>query len=84
MFSLSWEDRVPAKNPQIISGVDRGLWSWLRTTAARDGNSVSQVVRDILMRVRDEEGERYWAAAGEERLKSFSCRDALEHDDVWD
>ncbi len=45
---------------------------------------MSLVVRDILMRVREDEEERYWAAAGEERLESFSRGEALEHDAVWD
>jgi hypothetical protein len=35
------------------------------------------------MRVRDEEDEQYWAAAGEERLESFSRDEAVRHDDVW-
>ncbi len=75
---------MPAKNPRISAVVDRGLFSWLRARAAREGISVSLVVRDILMRVREDEEERYWAAAGEERLESFSRGEALEHDDVWD
>jgi hypothetical protein len=35
------------------------------------------------MRVRAEEEERYWAAAGEERLESFSYGQAVEHEDAW-
>ncbi len=74
---------MPAKNPRISAVVDVGLWKWLRSKAGREGISVSLVVRDILMRVRDDEEERYWAAAGEERLESFSRGDALDHEDVW-
>jgi hypothetical protein len=74
---------MPAKNPRISAVVDVGLWKWLRSKAKRDGISVSLVVRDILMRVRAEEEEQYWSAAGEERLDSFSRDDALGHDDVW-
>ena len=74
---------MPAKNPRISTVVDRGLLRWLRSRARREGISVSLVVRDLLMRVREDEEERYWAAAGEERLESFSRTEALRHDDVW-
>ena len=74
---------MPAKNPRVTAVVDRGLFAWLRAKAAREGISVSLVVRDLLMRVREDEEERYWAAAGEERLDTFSRDEAASHDDVW-
>jgi len=74
---------MPAKNPRISAVVDIGLWKWLRLQAERQGISVSLVVRDILMRVRESEEEQHWAAAGEERLESFSRAEAIEHDDAW-
>ena len=74
---------MPAKNPRISAVVDRGLLKWLRAKAKREGISVSLVVRDLLMRLRDEEDERYWAAAGEERLMTFSRDEAVSHEDVW-
>ena len=74
---------MPAKNPRISAVVDTGLLKWLRSKAGLEGISVSLVVRDILMRVRDDEEQLYWAAAGEERLETFSPDEALEHDDVW-
>ena len=75
---------MPAKNPRISSVIDLGLWKWLRTKANLEGISVSLVVRDILMRARAEEEEQYWAAAGEDRLDSFSRDDSLKHEDVWE
>jgi hypothetical protein len=77
------EVQMPAKNPRVSAVVDKALMKWLRLKAADQGISVSLIVRDILMRVRDEEEERYWAAAGEERLESFSRGQAVEHDDAW-
>ena len=74
---------MPAKNPRISAVVDRGLLKWLRAKAKREGISVSLVVRDLLRGVRDDEEEEYWAAAGEERLESFSRDDAVNHEDVW-
>lgn len=74
---------MPAKNPRVSAVVDKALMKWLRSKADDQGISVSLIVRDILMRVRDEEEERYWAAAGEERLESFSRGEAVEHDDAW-
>jgi len=75
---------VPAKNPRISAVLDVGLWKWLRAKASREGISASLVVRDILMRVRADEEDRYWAAAGEERIESFTRSEALGHDEVWD
>jgi len=74
---------MPAKNPRISAVVDVGLWKWLRSKAKSGGISVSLVVRDILMRVRAEEDEQYWAAKGEDRLNSFSLDEAIPHEDVW-
>ena len=74
---------MPAKNPRISSVIDLSLWKWLRAKAKHEGISVSLVVRDILMRARADEEERYWAAAAEQRLESFSPEESLSHDDVW-
>ncbi len=74
---------MPAKNPRISAVVDRGLLKWLRARAKSEGISVSLVVRDLLIRVRNEEDEQYWAAAGEERLETFSRDEAVNHEDVW-
>ena len=75
---------MPAKNPRISSVIDFGLWKWLRAKANHEGISVSLVVRDILMRARNDEEEQYWAAAGEERLESFPRDESLKHEDAWD
>lgn len=74
---------MPAKNPRVSAVVDKALMKWLRSKADDQGISVSLIVRDILMRVRDEEEDRSWAAAGEERLESFSREEAVDHDDAW-
>jgi hypothetical protein len=74
---------MPAKNPRVSAVVDEALMTWLRSKADDLGISVSLIVRDILTRVRDMEEERYWAAAGEERLETFTHGEAIEHDDVW-
>jgi len=75
---------MPTKNPRISSVVDLGLWKWLRAKAKHEGISVSLVVRDILMRARNDEEEQYWAAAGEERMESFSPAESLKHEDMWE
>ena len=75
---------MPAKNPRISAVLDVGLWKWLRAKAKQEGISVSLVVRDILMRARNDEEEQYWAAAGEERLGSFSRNESVTHEDVWE
>ncbi len=74
---------MPAKNPRVSAVVDTALMKWLRSKAETQGLSVSLIVRDILMRVREEEEQQYWAACGEERLESFPHTEAIEHDDAW-
>jgi len=74
---------MPAKNPRVSAVLDLGLLKWLRAKAKQDGISVSLVVRDILMRARADEEEQYWAAAGDERIDSFSRDEAIPHEDVW-
>jgi len=74
---------MPAKNPRISSVVDPKLLKWLQTKAEQQGISVSLVVRNILMRMRTDEEEQYWATTGEERLRNFTPSEALDHDDVW-
>ena len=74
---------MPAKNPRISAVLDLGLLKWLRAKAKQEGISVSLVVRDILMRARADEEEQFWAAAGDERIDSFSRDEAVPHEDVW-
>ena len=74
---------MPAKNPRVSAVLDLGLLKWLRAKAKQGGITVSLVVRDILMRARADEEEQFWAAAGDERIDSFSRDEAVPHEDVW-
>jgi len=74
---------MPAKNPRLTAVVDRSVMVWLKRRAGAQGVSVSLVVRDMLARMRNEDEERYWAAAGERRLESFVRKDAVPHDKAW-
>ena len=58
------------------------MWC-LRSSARKERLSVSFVVRDMPMRVRKEDQERYWARDGESRLADFEWSRALTHRDVW-
>lgn len=75
---------MPAKNPRISAVIDASVMSWLKRRARAEGISVSLVVRDILLRVREEDEEAYWAAAGESRLASFVRADAVPHGRAWE
>jgi hypothetical protein len=75
---------MPAKNPRISAVIDASVMLWLKGRARAEGISVSLVVRDILLRVREETEEAYWAAAGENRLASFVRDDAVPHDRAWE
>ena len=75
---------MPAKNPRLTTVVDRSVLAWLKGRASAQGISLSLVVRDILSRVRDEDEEAFWAAAGEQRLASFVREDAVPHEKAWE
>jgi len=74
---------MPATNPRVTSVVDEELLEWLRAKAERQGIAVSLLIRDLLLRLREEDEERYWAAAGAERLESFDRDAARSHEDAW-
>ncbi len=74
---------MPATNPRVSSVVDNELLEWLQAKAKRQGISLSLLIRDLLIRVRDEDEERFWAKEGEERLETFDRSRALKHEDVW-
>ena len=74
---------MPAKNPRVTSVIDNDLQTWLQAKADRQGISLSLLIRDLLMRLRDEDEERYWAAVGEERLETFDRKRALSNEDAW-
>jgi hypothetical protein len=63
--------------------VDKELLTWLQAKAEKQGISLSLLIRDLLMRLRDDDDERYWAAAGEERLETFDRQSAHSHEDAW-
>jgi hypothetical protein len=75
---------MPAKNPRLTAVVDPSVLAWLKRRARAEGISVALVVRDILMRVRDEDEEAYWSAAGEQRLTSFIREEAVPHEKAWE
>jgi hypothetical protein len=74
---------MPAKNPRLTAVVDPSIMTWLKRRATAQGTSVSLLVRDLLVRVRDEDEEAFWAAAGERRLASFVRDEAVEHEKAW-
>ncbi len=75
---------MPATNPRISTVVEPELAQWLRRRASEEGRSLSLIVRDILAHYYAEEEERLWAAAGEERLRTFDRRKAISHEDAWE
>ena len=74
---------MPTTNPRISAVVDAGLATWLRTRSEQEGRSVSDLVREILTRFYNEQEERFWSAAGEQRLATFERDNALSHDVAW-
>jgi len=74
---------MPATNPRVSSVIDHELLGWLRVKAKSHGISVSLLIRDLLMSLRDDDEERFWALEGEERLQNFDRKNARSHEDAW-
>jgi len=75
--------QMPARHLRIMTVVDEEMAQWLRRRSEAECRSVSLVVREILAKQYAEDGERFWAREGEERLKTFDRTAAVAHEDAW-
>lgn len=74
---------MPTKNPRVMVVLEPPLHGWLKKNSMKSGLSVSQAIRDLVRDAYREQEDALWAAEGEARLKSFSRKKAVSHDDAW-
>lgn len=74
---------MAARNPRVITVLDRSLYEHLKRAAKSEGISISAKVRDMLREAAELDEDRFWARAGEQRLRSFRKNRAMSDKDVW-
>jgi len=74
---------MAAKNPRVGMVLDPPLYRDLKRAAKAAGVSVSSKARELVRMAMELEEDAYWAAKGEERLRSFDRRKALTHEEIW-
>ena len=75
---------MPTKNPRISVMLEGELYEILQEVAKRHGESLSEVIRRYLKIGLILSEDLGLLELAQERLKSFSDKEALSHDEVWD
>ena len=75
---------MPTKNPRISVTLEGELYEILQEVAKRRGESLSEVIRRYLKLGLTLSEDLGLSELAQERLKSFSDKEALSHDEVWD
>ena len=74
---------MAAKNPRIITVLEKPLYQRIKQAAKSQGISLSAKVRDLLREAVELEEDTYWVREGEARLATFDRSKALTHEQVW-
>ena len=75
---------MPTKNPRVSITLEGELYEILHELAKKRKESLSEVVRRYLKLGLLLSEDLGLTELAEERLKSFSDKEALSHDEVWD
>ena len=74
---------MPTKNPRINVVLDKKIYMSVQNLAEKDGVSLSTKVRDLLKQALEIEEDIYLGAFAQQREKSLTEEQLLDHDDVW-
>jgi len=74
---------MPTKNPRVMVVLEPLLHRWLKKTAAKQGVSVSSMIRDIVRDTYREAEDEHWVREGESRLATFNRKKSVSHEDAW-
>ena len=74
---------MPAKNPRVNLVLDPALYEKVQFLAEKEGVSLSAKVRDLIRESIEIQEDLCLADFAEEREKSFSETESLNHEDVW-
>jgi hypothetical protein len=74
---------MAAKNPRVMTVLERPLYQRIKRAARAQGLSLSAKVRDLLREAIELDEDAYWVREGEKRLATFDRSKALTHEQVW-
>jgi hypothetical protein len=74
---------MAAKNPRLVTVLEKPLYQRIKQAARAEGVSLSAKVRDLLREAMELEEDAYWVKEGEKRLATFDRGKALTHEQVW-
>jgi len=75
---------MPTKNPRINVVLDPKIYEILSKLAQVQGISLSLLSRDLIKEALEIREDLYWQKQAEEREKTFSQKEALSHQDLWE
>ncbi len=74
---------MPAKNPRISVILDKPLFNRIAHMAKKDGVSLSLKARDLLKEALEIQEDIILTQLGEDREKTISRSNALNHEETW-
>lgn len=74
---------MPAKNPRINVVLEKPLYETIRRMAKRNGESLSEEIRDLVREAVETYEDRVLSKVAERREESFVRDNALTHGQVW-
>lgn len=75
---------MATKNPRLNVVLDREIFEALEAISRKKGISRSLLARDLIKKALEIYEDIYWDKEAEKRDKSFSKKDALQHNEIWD
>ena len=75
---------MPTKKPRLNVVLEPGLYKALGRFARGQGVSLSLMARDLIKEALEIHEDRYWDRTACEREKTFSCKKALSHEELWE
>jgi len=74
---------MPAKNPRINVVLEPSIYKKVKLLARKDGVSLSNKVRDLVLEALEVQEDIYLAGLAEEREKTWRKTSPLTHDEMW-
>ncbi len=78
------EGPMPATNPRINVTLERPIYQAVRRLAKKNGESLSEEVRDLVREALEIYEDRWLGEFAEERERTFDRNKALSHKEVWE
>lgn len=74
---------MPTKQPRLNVVLEKPVLQSVERLARRDGVSLSMKARDLIREALELHEDAYLAELAHARMKTFTLKDALTHEQVW-